>query len=113
MFLSLMLLHPLLLNNRRWILQKQEVTSASDEKEVSVKKSQEPMDRKKCLPAVSTSLALAAGIGIVEAIVLSLGSGSLLDFMGICVVRQTKLIMFTFLTGTLLSSFKWLKLFDR
>lgn len=46
------------------------------------------MDGKKYLPAVSTSLALAAGIGIMEAIVLSLGSGSLLNFIGIPVVRQ-------------------------
>ena len=47
------------------------------------------MGGKKYLPAVSTSLVLAAGIGIMEAIALSLGSGSLLNFMGIPVVRQT------------------------
>ncbi|XP_020252763.1 protein DETOXIFICATION 44, chloroplastic [Asparagus officinalis] len=45
--------------------------------------SQGLMGGKKYLPAVSTSLALAAGIGIMEAIALSLGSGSLLNFMGV------------------------------
>ncbi|MCL7035886.1 hypothetical protein MKW94_024785 [Papaver nudicaule] len=38
---------------------------------------------KKYLPAVSTSLALAAGIGIAETIALSLGSGFLMNIMGI------------------------------
>ncbi|XP_026439853.1 protein DETOXIFICATION 44, chloroplastic-like [Papaver somniferum] len=38
---------------------------------------------KKLLPAVSTSLALAAGIGIAEAIALSFGSGFLMNIMGI------------------------------
>ncbi|KAI3993556.1 hypothetical protein MKX01_002569 [Papaver californicum] len=38
---------------------------------------------KKLLPAVSTSLALAAGIGIAEAIALSFGSGFLMNVMGI------------------------------
>ncbi|XP_058110403.1 protein DETOXIFICATION 44, chloroplastic [Magnolia sinica] len=40
-------------------------------------------ERKKLLPAVSTSLALAAGIGIAEAIALFIGSGSLMNIMGI------------------------------
>lgn len=64
----------------------------------------EPTGGKKYLPAVSTSLALAAGIGIVEAITLSLGSGPLLNFMGIPVVRHTMLIMLLFLTRT---SYSW------
>ncbi|XP_010250616.1 PREDICTED: protein DETOXIFICATION 44, chloroplastic isoform X1 [Nelumbo nucifera] len=38
---------------------------------------------KKYLPAVSTSLALAAGIGISETIALSIGSGFLMNIMGI------------------------------
>ncbi|XP_023543949.1 protein DETOXIFICATION 44, chloroplastic [Cucurbita pepo subsp. pepo] len=38
---------------------------------------------KKLLSSVSTSLALAAGLGIAEAVMLSLGSGSLMDIMGI------------------------------
>ncbi|XP_057472717.1 protein DETOXIFICATION 44, chloroplastic [Actinidia eriantha] len=38
---------------------------------------------KKLLPSVSTSLALAAGIGIAEALALSIGSGFLMNTMGI------------------------------
>ncbi|PKA60267.1 MATE efflux family protein 2, chloroplastic [Apostasia shenzhenica] len=44
---------------------------------------QESMYGKKYLPAVSTSLVLAAGIGIAEALALSLSSGQLLNIMGI------------------------------
>ncbi|XVF08338.1 hypothetical protein REPUB_Repub06bG0218200 [Reevesia pubescens] len=38
---------------------------------------------KKILPSVSTSLALAAGLGIAEAVALSVGSGFLMNIMGI------------------------------
>ncbi|KAH9673167.1 protein DETOXIFICATION 44 [Citrus sinensis] len=38
---------------------------------------------KKLLPSISTSLALAAGIGIAEALALSFGSGFLMNIMGI------------------------------
>ncbi|KAH7514695.1 hypothetical protein FEM48_Zijuj11G0117500 [Ziziphus jujuba var. spinosa] len=38
---------------------------------------------KKYLPSVSTSLALAASIGIAEAVALYLGSGTLMDIMGL------------------------------
>ncbi|MBA0703025.1 hypothetical protein Goari_020730, partial [Gossypium aridum] len=38
---------------------------------------------KKVLPSVSTSLALAAGLGIAEAVVLSVGSGFLMNITGI------------------------------
>lgn len=38
---------------------------------------------KKVLPSVSTSLVLAAGVGIAEAIALSLGSDYLMDIMAI------------------------------
>ncbi|XP_031739708.1 protein DETOXIFICATION 44, chloroplastic isoform X2 [Cucumis sativus] len=38
---------------------------------------------KKLLSSVSTSLALATGLGIAEAVMLSLGSGTLMDIMGI------------------------------
>lgn len=38
------------------------------------------------LPAVSTSLALAAGVGIAEAVALFLGSGFLMNIMGITAV---------------------------
>lgn len=41
--------------------------------------------RKELLPSVSTSLALAAGIGCVEAVALFLGSGYLMNILGISV----------------------------
>lgn len=44
---------------------------------------------KKFLPSVSTSLALAASIGIAEAVALYLGSGTLMNIMGIPAVCQT------------------------
>nr|CAD1822028.1 unnamed protein product [Ananas comosus var. bracteatus] len=43
-------------------------------------------ERRKFLPTVSTSLALAAGIGMFEAIALALGSGALMNIMGIPVM---------------------------
>lgn len=43
---------------------------------------------KKLLPSVSTSLALAASIGIAEAVALFFGSGFLMNIMGIPVVRR-------------------------
>ncbi|CAN6330264.1 unnamed protein product [Urochloa humidicola] len=39
--------------------------------------------QKKVLPAVSTSLALAAGIGLLEMVALIVGSGTLMDIIGI------------------------------
>ncbi|CAN6325581.1 unnamed protein product, partial [Urochloa humidicola] len=39
--------------------------------------------QKKLLPAVSTSLALAAGIGLLEMVALIVGSGTLMDIIGI------------------------------
>lgn len=50
-------------------------------------------DGKKLLPSVSTSLALAASIGLAEAVALSFGSGFLMNIMGIPVVRRLDLIM--------------------
>lgn len=52
-------------------------------------------ERRKFLPTVSTSLALAAGIGMFEAIALALGSGALMNIMGIPVVCENKQIFFT------------------
>lgn len=52
-------------------------------------------ERRKFLPAVSTSLALAAGIGMFEAIALALGSGALMNIMGIPVVCENKQVFFT------------------
>ena len=47
--------------------------------------------QKKVLPAVSTSLALAAGIGLLEMVALIVGSGTLINIIGIPVVRKTNL----------------------
>jgi len=45
--------------------------------------------RKKLLSSVSTSLALAAGLGIAETVALSLGSGPLMTILGIAAVCQS------------------------
>jgi hypothetical protein len=47
--------------------------------------------QKKVLPAVSTSLALAAGIGLLEMVALIVGSGTLINIIGIPIVRKTNL----------------------
>lgn len=44
---------------------------------------------KKLLPSVSTSLALAAALGIGETVALTLGSGILMNIMGIPAVCHT------------------------
>lgn len=46
-------------------------------------------ERKKLLSSVSTSLALAAGLGIAETVALSLGSGPLMTILGIAAVCQS------------------------
>ncbi|KAL2901875.1 Protein DETOXIFICATION 44 chloroplastic [Bienertia sinuspersici] len=51
----------------------------------STRPDQEYGERKKILPSVSSSLVLAAGLGVAEAVALSAGSGSLMNFMGISV----------------------------
>lgn len=56
-----------------------------EEEEVS-----EAKERRKYLPAVSTSLALAAGIGLLEAVALMFGSGFLMNAMGIPIVRPNR-----------------------
>lgn len=48
---------------------------------------------KKLLPSVSTSLALAATLGMAETVVLTLGSGILMNIMGIPAVCHTWLII--------------------
>ncbi|KAJ4969786.1 hypothetical protein NE237_002885 [Protea cynaroides] len=54
--------------------------------------------KKRFVPAVSTSLALAAGIGVAEAIALSFGSGFLMNIMGIPVDSPMHLPAEHFLT---------------
>lgn len=58
----------------------------------------EENQEKKLLSSVSTSLALATGLGIAEAVMLSLGSGTLMDIMGIPVVCQPYPIHFIILS---------------
>lgn len=53
---------------------------------------------KKLLSSVSTSLALAAALGIAETVALSLGSGMLMNIMGIPAVCQTLLIIDPYIT---------------
>ncbi|AQK78927.1 Protein DETOXIFICATION 44 chloroplastic [Zea mays] len=48
--------------------------------------------QKKVLPAVSTSLALATGIGLLEMVALIVGSGTLINIIGIPVVRAGNLL---------------------
>jgi hypothetical protein len=49
-------------------------------------------EQRKSLPAVTTSLALAAGIGLMETVALVFGSGTLIDFIGIPMVCRTSLL---------------------
>jgi len=51
--------------------------------------------QRKVLPAVSTSLALAAGIGLLEMAALIDGSGTLMNIIGIPVVRETNLFAYS------------------
>ena len=48
-------------------------------------------EKKKALPSVSSSLVLAAGLGLAEAVALTAGSGYLMNIMGISVVCLTLL----------------------
>lgn len=52
------------------------------------------VESKKYLPAVSTSIALAAGIGIAEAIALAFCSGLLMNFMGYLLMK-TNIMIYT------------------
>jgi hypothetical protein len=52
-------------------------------------------EKRKFLPAVSTSLALAAGIGLLEMVGLIVGCGTLMDIVGIPVVRKTNLLSYS------------------
>ncbi|KAF3329868.1 MATE efflux family protein 2 [Carex littledalei] len=71
------LLNVPLLNVTTSFVAEQQALDANQE-EVS-----EAKERRKYLPAVSTSLALAAGIGLLEAVALMFGSGFLMNAMGI------------------------------
>lgn len=58
-------------------------------------------ERKKVLPSVSSSLVLAAGLGVAEAVALSVGSGYLVNIMGISVVCGTRYMFLYFLFNSI------------
>ncbi|RID69861.1 hypothetical protein BRARA_C01931 [Brassica rapa] len=66
-----------LLNVTTSFVAEEQAIAAKDDKDSN------ETSRKKVLPSVSTSLVLAAGVGIAEAIALSLGSDYLMDIMAI------------------------------
>uniref|UniRef100_A0A453KE30 Polysaccharide biosynthesis protein C-terminal domain-containing protein n=2 Tax=Aegilops tauschii subsp. strangulata TaxID=200361 RepID=A0A453KE30_AEGTS len=55
-------------------------------------------EERKFLPAVTTSLALASGIGLMETVALIFGSGTLMDFIGIPVDSPVRIPAEQFLT---------------
>ncbi|TVU27509.1 hypothetical protein EJB05_30126 [Eragrostis curvula] len=61
-------------------------TGGRDEFSTPQEKSSKQSKQRKILPAVSTSLALAAGIGLLEMVALIVGSGTLVNMIGIPVV---------------------------
>ncbi|KAF8054134.1 hypothetical protein N665_1345s0007 [Sinapis alba] len=67
---------PLLNVTTSFVAEEQAIAAKDDDKDSTE-------TRKKVLPSVSTSLVLAAGVGIAEAIALSLGSDYLMDIMAI------------------------------
>ncbi|KAK6943430.1 Multi antimicrobial extrusion protein [Dillenia turbinata] len=75
---------PLLNITTSFVAEEQAVLS--QDKEDSIRINQDfvaEKQEKKLLPSVSTSLALAAGIGIAETVLLSAGSGFIMNIMGI------------------------------
>ncbi|KAJ9694061.1 hypothetical protein PVL29_009845 [Vitis rotundifolia] len=79
----------------------EEQTLVSKSENTSVQIGQDRVNghkRKMLLPSVSTSLALAAGIGIAEAVALSVGSGFLMNIMGIPVDSPMRVPAEQFLT---------------
>lgn len=55
-------------------------------------------EKRKILPAVSTSLALAAGIGLIETVALILGSGTLMEMVGVPIDSPMRIPAEQFLT---------------
>ncbi|KAK9668531.1 hypothetical protein RND81_13G067100 [Saponaria officinalis] len=69
----------------------EEQASIIEQSKERVQVDQDVGECKRVLPSVSTSLILAAGLGLVEALALSVGSGFLMNIMGIAVdspIRQ-------------------------
>ncbi|KNA09603.1 hypothetical protein SOVF_152160 [Spinacia oleracea] len=74
---------PLLNVTTSFVAEEQALVSVQNEN--SIQAGQDYGERKKALPSVSSSLVLAAGLGLAEAVALSVGSGSLMNIMGISV----------------------------
>ncbi|KAL6640660.1 hypothetical protein ACP70R_021783 [Stipagrostis hirtigluma subsp. patula] len=77
---------PLLNVTTSFVAEQQAVDADTDttgEKDELLKPQEKASDQRKTLPAVSTSLALAAGIGLLEMVALIVGSGTLMDIIGI------------------------------
>ncbi|XP_048500971.1 protein DETOXIFICATION 44, chloroplastic isoform X2 [Beta vulgaris subsp. vulgaris] len=71
---------PLLNVTTSFIAEEQALVSMQNESSIQV--GQDNGKRKKVLPSVSSSLILAAGLGLAEAVALSAGSGYLMNIMG-------------------------------
>ncbi|KAL6337499.1 hypothetical protein AAG906_037092 [Vitis piasezkii] len=90
---------PLLNITTSFVAEEQALVSKSENESIQI--GQDHVNghkRKMLLPSVSTSLALAAGIGIVEAVALSVGSGFLMNIMGIPVDSPMRVPAEQFLT---------------
>uniref|UniRef100_A0A803MK32 Protein DETOXIFICATION n=1 Tax=Chenopodium quinoa TaxID=63459 RepID=A0A803MK32_CHEQI len=74
---------PLLNVTTSFVAEEQALVSMQNE--TSIQAGQDYEERKKVLPSVSSSLVLAAGLGVAEAVALSAGSGTLMNIMGISV----------------------------
>ncbi|CBI18108.3 hypothetical protein VitviT2T_011847 [Vitis vinifera] len=90
---------PLLNITTSFVAEEQALVSKSENESIQI--GQDHVNghkRKMLLPSVSTSLALAAGIGIAEAVALSVGSGFLMNIMGIPVDSPMRVPAEQFLT---------------
>ncbi|KAA8517721.1 hypothetical protein F0562_015220 [Nyssa sinensis] len=90
---------PLLNITTSFVAEEQALVTKSDNESIRIGQDRMVDDQSKTLlPSVSTSLALAAGIGIAEAVALSIGSGFLMNTMGITVDSPMRIPAEQFLT---------------
>ncbi|KAF0889876.1 hypothetical protein E2562_033851 [Oryza meyeriana var. granulata] len=91
------LLNVPLLNVTTSFVAEQQAVDAAQRDEISSPQ-EKASEQRKFLPAVSTSLALAAGIGLMETVSLIFGSGTLMDIVGIPVDSPMRIPAEQFLT---------------
>uniref|UniRef100_A0A0E0BEH1 Protein DETOXIFICATION n=1 Tax=Oryza glumipatula TaxID=40148 RepID=A0A0E0BEH1_9ORYZ len=91
------LLNVPLLNVTTSFVAEQQAVDAAERNEISIPQ-EKASEQRRFLPAVSTSLALAAGIGLMETVALILGSGTLMDIVGIPVDSAMRVPAEQFLT---------------